>query len=95
MNRKFVVAMFLAGGLTIAATAAQADGIVSSLNETSAVEMSQDELGEVRGANHVIRLVEFRSGTTLSTAAAADATRDAGSIGGLGQDRPNIIAQLP
>jgi hypothetical protein len=70
MGTRFVMALLLAGGMTLASSAAQAGGLVSSLSETSAVEMSPEELAEVRGANHVIRLVEFRSGATLTAAAA-------------------------
>jgi hypothetical protein len=95
MNSKFVVALLLACGLMVVATAAQANGILSSLSQTSAVEMSHEQLAEIRGANHVIRLVQLRSGQTPPDAAAVDALTQAGSIGGVGQDRAVIVGLLP
>ena len=94
MGNRFVLAFILAGCLSLVAAAAQAEGAFSTLRATSAVELSQEEMADVRGANHVIRLITLRSGTALPVAAAVDSTTNAGSIGGVGQDRPKIVGLL-
>ena len=67
----------------------------STMAGVNAKPMASAELGEVRGANHIIRLVLLRTGKTeMPSQAAADATDRAGSTGGVGNDRPTIVGIL-
>ena len=57
--------------------------------------ITDDQMDEIVAGNHVIRLVMLRSGLSeLSSGRATDATTAAGSIGGVGQDRPAITSLL-
>jgi hypothetical protein len=77
----------------------QAEVPFSTLADVPAVKMSSDQMEAVRGTNHVIRLVQFRSGLTLTSPAAIDATTAAGSKSGAmfvgnAQDRAKIVGML-
>ena len=79
--------------------AVQAQEPFSTLKDVSAVKLASDQLAEVRGTNHVIRLVELESGVALTTAAAIAATTAAGSTSGAmgvgkAQDRAKIVGML-
>ncbi len=72
----------------------------STLAEVPAVKMSSDEMDAVRGKDHVIRLVQFRSGLLLTQPEAINATTAAGSRSGAmgvgkAQDRASIVGMLP
>ena len=91
-----IKSIFIVTAVVVAASASsvQAAERFATLGDVPAVKMTSAQTAEVRGANHVIRLVQF-SGATLLTQAAIDATTAAGSIGGVGQDRPKIVGLLP
>ena len=79
--------------------AVQAQEPFSTLKDVSAVKLASDQLAEVRGTNHVIRLVQLSSGITLTDQAAIDATTAAGSTSGAkgvgsAQDRAKIVSML-
>lgn len=81
--------------LAVSAGTVQAAEKFATLADVPAVKLTGKQAADVRGANHVIRLVQFRTGRTLPTDAAIQATTAAGSIGGVGNDRPAIVALLP
>ena len=77
----------------------QAEVPFSTLADVPAVKMSSDQMEAVRGMNHVIRLVQLRSGRTLTSPAAFNATTAAGSMSGAmavgnAQDRAKIADML-
>jgi hypothetical protein len=74
----------------------QAEVPFSILADVPAVKMSSDQMEAVRGMNHVIRLVQLRSGDALTNLSAAFATDAAGSksLVGNAQDRAKIIGML-
>ena len=77
----------------------QAEVPFSTLADVPAVKMASDQMEAVRGTNHVIRLVQLRSGRALTNQAAIDATTAAGSKSGAGgvgnaQDRAKIVGML-
>ena len=85
----------LMGGMIAAGTAQAGESFVI-VGYASAEAMTQQQMVDTRGANHVIRLVLFRTGKAeMPTLAAAEATTRAGSIGGAGKDRPAIVRLLP
>lgn len=87
----------VAAALTLGAGYAFADEAKSfdTMAKLDAQPMAAEELAEVRGANHVIRLVLQQTGkAAMPTEAAAAATTRAGSIDGAGKDRPAIVKLL-
>jgi hypothetical protein len=92
MKQLIGIAVFAVAMLAVAGVQAEE---FDTLQGVSAVEMSDAQLAEVEGKNHIIRLVLQQTGKdVLPTDAAANATDAAGSIGGVGQDRPNIVGRL-
>jgi hypothetical protein len=85
--------------LVTSVASVQAEEPFSTLADVPAVKMASDQMEAVRGTNHVIRLVEIRSGRALTNEAAIDATTAAGSKSGASgvgnaQDRAKIVAML-
>ena len=78
----------------------QAGEPFSTLTDVQVVKMTSDQMANVRGGDHVIRLIQFRAGQTPPTAAAVAATTAAGSKSGAmdrgnAQDRAKIVGMLP
>jgi hypothetical protein len=85
--------------LATSVASVQAEEPFSTLADVPAVKMASDQMEAVRGTNHVIRLVQLRSGRALTNQAAIDATTAAGSMSGAkgvgnAQDRAKIVAML-
>lgn len=92
MKKLIGIAVLAAAFLAVAGAQAEEFEAVQGV---PALEMSADELAEVEGKNHIIRLVLQQTGkASMPTDAAAEATDRAGSIDGAGQDRPNIVGRL-
>ena len=82
-------------GLATSIGTVQADETFATLADVSPVKLTSEQMAQVRGANHVIRLVLQRTGKeSMPTEAAAAATDRAGSIDGAGNDRPAIVRLL-
>ena len=85
--------------LAISVASVQAEEPFSILADVPAVKMASDQMEAVRGKNHVIRLVQLRSGRALTNPAAIAATTAAGSKSGAmgvgkAQDRAKIVGML-
>lgn len=87
--------------LVVSAGSVQAAEKFTTLSDIPTEKMTAKQTEAVRGANHVIRLVLFRTGQeSLPTAGAIQATTVAGSrsgamgVGGA-QDRARIVGLLP
>ena len=85
--------------LATSVASVQAEEPFSILADVPAVKMASDQMEAVRGKNHVIRLVELRSGRALTSQTAIDATIAAGSRSGAmnvgnAQDRGKIVGML-
>jgi hypothetical protein len=92
MNKLIGIAVFAVAMLAVAGVQAEE---FDTLQGVPAVVMTDAELAEIEGKNHVIRLVLQQTGkAAMPTEAAAEATDRAGSIDGAGQDRPNIVGLL-
>lgn len=86
--------------LAASASSVQAGEAFSTLNNVPAMKLTSDQMVEVRGTDHIIRLIMFRAGKTPPTAAAVNATTAAGSKSGAmgrgnAQDRAKIVGMLP
>jgi hypothetical protein len=86
--------------LATSVASVQAEEPFSILADVPAVKMASDQMEAVRGKNHVIRLVELRSGRVLASLPEFDAVFAAGSKSGANgvgnaQDRAKIVGMLP
>jgi hypothetical protein len=95
MYRKKLLTAALVSGIAMVTHGVQAGDDFAIVGDTLAEAMTQHQMANTRGANHVIRLVMLRSGKlTMPTPAATEALIAAGSISGAGQDRPAIVGLL-
>ena len=92
-----IKSILLSAAVVLAASAGsvQAGEALSKLfADIPGVKLTNEEMKELRGGDHVIRLIQLRAGRTPPSGAAVGATTAAGSIGMVGEDRPKILILL-